>query len=83
MKIKQLTVAQDAESSDECLYIDGVAWKSRGEVNVYAGDIAEAAGDSAIIFKMIVVDGPDSWPDTLAELNPADAAKEQDSSGKN
>lgn len=67
MKIKKLTVLID-EESNECLYIDGIAWESTGEVTVYCCDIAEHAGDAAIIFKHEHIGHcHDRWPRTLAE----------------
>ena len=68
MKIKKITVAQDIGSADECLYIDGKAWESRGESTVYACDIAAEAKDCAIVFALVRVNAPERWPDTLAQL---------------
>lgn len=66
-EIIDLTVCID-EKSDECLYINGNAWKSKGESTVYACDIAEAAGDKLIRFKHRSIDTfVEQWPDTLLE----------------
>lgn len=75
--MKKLTVAIDADSGDECLYIDGKRWEHTGERTVYAGDIAYAAGDAAagfntIKFRHVQVDCPGDWPQTIAELRDTD-----------
>ena len=68
MRIKNLTVAQDERSGDECLYIDGKVWCLVGETTVHASDIDEAAGGCAIMLSVIVIDAPEVWPDTLTQL---------------
>ena len=66
MKIKRITILIDDESN-ECLYADGKAWESTGEVTVYACDIAEAAGGDAIYFEHKSIDHCwDRWPSNLA-----------------
>lgn len=66
---KQITVASN-EDANECLYIDGKAWKSTGEITVYACDIAEAAGDQPVLIEHRNVLWPNDqdWPDDLAVL---------------
>lgn len=63
--MKTLTIVSD-EDSRECLYIDGVAWKAKGETTVYAVDICQAAGDQPVrlVFESIDFYHHD-WPDTL------------------
>jgi hypothetical protein len=70
--MKTLTVVID-EDSDECLYIDGKAWKEKGETTVYACDVAKAAGEEPFLFRHVAIDGYHlEWPDTLeAALVPA------------
>ena len=70
--MKNLTVVIDRDSSNECLYVDGKAWASKGETTVYATDIAEVAGDEPIVFRHIQVDCPDDWPDNLTDLKRTD-----------
>lgn len=69
---KKLTVAID-DNANECLYIDGKAWKSKGEVTVYATDIAEFGGSEQFLFEHVHVDKApaDDWPDDFADLQPS------------
>lgn len=71
--IKVLTVVIDP-NSDECLYVDGIAWESTGETTVYACDIDSAAQGEAILFHHRHINWCfDRWPKTLAEaLTPQD-----------
>lgn len=63
--MKKLTIVID-ENSYECLYIDGKAWASTGEVTVYACDIAAAAGDEPVLIVHQPIDFyHEQWPDTL------------------
>lgn len=69
--MKKITVAIDTGSSNECLYVDGKAWKNRGESTVYACDIAEVAGNEPILFEHLMVDCPGDWPTRLEKLSEA------------
>lgn len=65
--MKTLTVVID-EDSNECLYIDGNSWESKGEKTVHSCDVAEAAGDQPILFRHVSIDFyHHDWPDTLEE----------------
>lgn len=72
--MKKILVAIDDDTSDECLYVDGVCWKSVGETTVYASDIAEVAGTEPIVFEhrevpMLEKLGKDwSWPKLAGDL---------------
>lgn len=70
-QVVELVVAIDDGSSDECLYIDGKAWKSKGETTVYATDIDEYAEGRLIRFEHRRVNAPDKWPDLLSDLERA------------
>lgn len=63
--MKTLTIVID-EDSYECLYIDGKAWGSKGEMTVYACEIAEAAGDEPVLIRHVPIEWEHKeWPDTL------------------
>ena len=47
MSIKQICVVLDV-ASNECMYVNGVAWRNRAEPTVYAFDIVEAADGEPI-----------------------------------
>lgn len=66
--MRELTVAIDGDSGDECLYIDGECWENTGEITVYAADIDTAAGGEPIAFRHVEVDCPGKWPKTLDKL---------------
>lgn len=67
-EIVELVVAIDADSSDECLYINGKAWPSKGETTVYATDIDEYTAGRLVRFEHRRVNAPDVWPDSLLAL---------------
>lgn len=67
-EIVEMTVAIIEDGIEECLYTDGKAWKAKGEVTVYAADIAEFADGRLIRFQHRAVKDPGSWPDNLADL---------------
>lgn len=66
---KTLTVLTDSDTGDECLYVNGNAWESKGEATVYATDIAKFAGGEPIRFEHhhVEMDWCDlaTWPDLL------------------
>lgn len=63
--MKKLTIVID-ENSCECLYIDGKSWPSKGEMTVYACDIASAAGGEPVLISHESIDFyHEQWPDTL------------------
>jgi hypothetical protein len=68
--MKTLTVVID-DDANECLYIDGKAWASTGDITVYAGNIAEASGDEPVLIRHVSIDfHHEQWPDALeAALN--------------
>ena len=73
--MKTLTIVIDEDAS-ECLYIDGKSWKAKGEMTVYACDIAEAAGGEPVLIRHVPIEfRHENWPDTLeaALANPAAA----------
>lgn len=69
--MKSLVVVID-ENSDECLYVDGKAWRSRVESTVYACDIFEYAEGVPITFEHRHVESVEHWPDSLDELTAID-----------
>lgn len=69
-----ITVVIDADSN-ECLYLDGVAWESKGEITVYVTDLVAASGGFPIKLKHEEIDFVhEEWPDSLAHalINPGD-----------
>lgn len=65
--MKTLTVVIDT-LANECLYIDGKSWPSKGEMTVYACDVAAAAGDEPIMFRHEQIEFQhEQWPDTLED----------------
>jgi hypothetical protein len=70
-KTVNLTVVMDSDAN-ECLYIDGHAWKGTGEMTVYACDLVDAAKGRLIRLEHISLEfWHEHWP---AELE--DALKE-------
>lgn len=62
---KKLTVLID-ENSDECLYVDGIAWSATGERTVYVCDLVEMSLGMPIELKQVsVVRGEKRWPERL------------------
>ena len=70
--MKKIIVAQDVDSSDECLYIDGKAWAGVGETTIYACDIASYAQGNPIVFDLVRVQAPEHWPSDFDDLTLAD-----------
>ena len=67
---KTLTIVSDADSSDQCLYIDGNVWKSSDEITVYARDLHEASDGQPVVIEWrdARLDPDGDWPELLKEL---------------
>ena len=63
----EITVVSDLDSN-ECLYANCKAWKSKGETTVYACDLVEAAQGRLIDLKHVLIEFVhDEWPDCLSD----------------
>lgn len=55
--VSQLVVLIDTDGN-ECLYINGVAWKDVGESTVYAVDLAQESGGHPFVLQHTAVERP-------------------------
>ncbi len=66
----EITVAIN-QDSHECLYNDGVAWESTGEITVYVTDLVSASDGKPILLTHLNVEidlNKEDWPESLEDL---------------